>query len=178
MIKLEKVQEVDSSISETWIDPYVSLSFRSYGNSLGGAQYIYVGNRRTSLLEFRIAPGTTTLRGFTLVAFDTLHDPQPLGAVVTAWGLPEVTLPETVTFEGPHDQLSAHVPAPLSFGLGRDCAEVLISENGQADMLIRHGRAGFLLHARHLIGVRVFDLAATEVETLALFVADAKKRGS
>lgn len=143
MIRLEKIRDIAPSISQVWVDRYVSLNFRSYEDTLGDAQYIYIGDRKTSLLEFQVAPGTTTIRGFTLISFNALHVPEPLDNVVAAWGLPVVALPETVTFKGPSDALSTHVPTPLSFGLGRDCAEVLISENGHADTLVRHGRAGF-----------------------------------
>lgn len=82
MIRLEKIRDIAPSISQVWVDRYVSLNFRSYEDTLGDAQYIYIGDRKTSLLEFQVAPGTTTIRGFTLISFNALHVPEPLDNVV------------------------------------------------------------------------------------------------
>ena len=177
MIRSIGIQDIDPSASRVWVDSYVPLSFRSYDGALG-ARYIHVGNLRTSLLELLVAPDVPVVRGFTLSLFDTLHVPRPLDGVTTAWGLPIVSLPETATFDGPRDALRAKVPMALSFGLGQGFAEVLVSEDGNADEIVRYGHVGFLLRAQSFVGIRVVDLTTAEVDTLAVFVDDARRQST
>ncbi len=165
------------STSHIEIDGCVPIRFRSYQGTIG-AKYIRIGDFQTSLLELVLGSNEAVIRGLTLSLFEVVHEPEALGGVAMASGLPLVKLPADAKFKGSPYAPRLDIGATLSVGLGKDFAEVLISEAEHVDTLLCHGRIGFMLNAGLLTGIRVPDLTPVEVDTLAILVAEAKTRNT
>ena len=139
------------------LDDYVPLSFRSYAPLLGGVRDVRLGNLSSDFLELTLGLDSNTLRGFTLVCFEAVHEIVPTGPLTEESGLPVLELDE-VRFDGPLATQRVDLPVTFSVGFGDDSVEIDFGMLSAADRAFVCGPVRFLVNADSLLGIRVLGL--------------------
>lgn len=144
------------------LDDYVPISFRSYEQGLGGVRDVRLGGLSPSFLELTLGLDSKTLRGFTLLCFESIHSPPPVCDLVETVGLPILDIDEA-RFQGRLATQWLDLPTTFSVGFGEDFLEIDLGLVATADRAIVCGPAKFLVSSTSLVGIRVSGLSPEQL---------------
>jgi hypothetical protein len=160
------------------IKDYVPLSFRSYESMLGGVRDVRLGGLSSSFLELTLGLESNVLRGFTLLSFDTIHEPKAFDFMVEREGLPVLAL-NSVVFSGRIGTQYCNLPMLFSVGFGIDFIELRFDELlNTAERSIACGQVKFYINENSLLGIRVHGLRQEQITSIKSMVAVDGSAGS
>lgn len=166
-----QITGIDPTKWSTYIelDGYVPISFRSYEFALGGVRDARILNDGGSFLELKMGLNSTTLRGFTLLSFEKIHEPQTMNNLVEISGLPILAIDET-RFEGRESTQYLDLPGTFSVGFGKDFVEIDLGMLSTATRVAVCGPARFFIDAFSLVGIQVSGLSEEEIAGIRVMV--------
>jgi len=147
------------------LDDYVPIAFRSYAPLLGGVRDVRLGNLRTDFLELTLGIDSNTLRGFTLICFEAVHEFGQTGPSQEEPGLPVLELDEA-RFVGPSATQRIDLPMTFSVGFGDDCIEINFGILSAADRAFVCGPVKFLVNEDSLLGIQVLGLTREQLKKI------------
>ena len=146
------------------IDEYVPIRFRSYSTALG-VKYIKIGTNRM-ILELLLDPISYAIRGFTLVLFNSTHQPRILQEMVVEEGFPILAFQPDECFHGPLGAQRQEIIQAFSVGFGTDFVEIDLGNLVNANRLIKCRGVEFCLEDETLAGIRVVGLTPDQIATM------------
>jgi hypothetical protein len=159
---------VEDILQPTWsleIDEYVPLRCRSYLGTIG-VIYLRFGDFSTSLLELLLDPASLVVRGITLTAFNTVHEPLFLRKLPIKSGLPVLSFSEKIVSQGPVGAKRIDINKTFSVGIGKDFLEIDLGFLSTADRVIKSGPIEIYAKNKSLVGLHVLGLSLEQIKKL------------
>lgn len=145
------------------VEEYVPLSFRTYESTLGGVRDVRLGGLSSSFLELTLGIEINVLRGFTLLSFEAIHEPNISDRTIEREGLPILAL-DNLIFTGRIGTQYCDLPTLFSVGFGSDFIELMFdSQLSAAQQSIVCGNVRFFVGNNSLLGIRIYDLRQEQI---------------
>lgn len=150
------------------VGDYPPIVFKTSDNvTLGGTDYIFVGDFDRNLLELKISASSRSLHGFVLLTAKRTRDTFLTGTPSKVQlGLPVISSSQNINFTGPNGWRRAELRTELCLALGKHAIEISFGKLNSFDGVVKNGNVSFLTFDDYLTAIRIEELTKTDIERL------------